>query len=148
MAYTITFEKNPKASDVQVLGDGIIEFAKQETQHTPMAFFAYFIRDDDTQSRGGCNGSTLYGCLYIDQLWVETSLRGQDYGTRLVNAALAFGSEKHCTFATVNTMSWEALGFYQKLGFEVEFQRTGFEHNAVFYFLRKSLTPVSYPQNL
>lgn len=147
MLHPITFEPNPKAEDIQVLGNGIIAYAKQKTKHTPMEFFAFFVRDAQQKIIGGCNGSTLYGCLYIDQLWVDESIRQQGYGRHLVNAALAFGVEKHCSFATVNTMSWEALGFYQKLGFEIEFQRTGFEHGSIFYFLRKSLAPVHKQHN-
>jgi GNAT superfamily N-acetyltransferase len=41
-------------------------------------------------------------------------------------------------------MDWEALGFYQKLGFKIEFQRAGFHKNSIFYFLRKeSVKPAS-----
>jgi ribosomal protein S18 acetylase RimI-like enzyme len=46
---------------------------------------------------------------------------------------------KNCLFLTVNTMHWEALNFYKKLGYVVEFQRNGFDKNGVFYFLRKDL---------
>jgi ribosomal protein S18 acetylase RimI-like enzyme len=41
------------------------------------------------------------------------------------------------TFSTVNTMDWEALDFYKKLGYEVEFERHGFLKDSIFYFLRK-----------
>ena len=37
-------------------------------------------------------------------------------------------------------MDWEALAFYQKLGYEIEFERHGFAKNSIFYFLRKPLT--------
>ena len=50
-----------------------------------------------------------------------------------------FGKEKGCTFATVNTMDWEALGFYKRQGFTIEFERHGFKKESVFYFLRKPL---------
>ncbi len=58
-------------------------------------------------------------------------------------------TEKHaietgCTFLTVNTMDWEALDFYKKLGYYVEVERHGFEKNSIFYFLRKDL-PTSSP---
>jgi hypothetical protein len=36
-------------------------------------------------------------------------------------------------------MDWEALPFYQKLGYEVEFTREGFQKNSKMYFLRKEL---------
>ena len=81
----------------------------------------------------------MYGCLHIDQLWVSPTLRSQGYGRQLMTKALEFGVAKQCSFATVNTMDWEALEFYQKLGFEIEFKRTGFDHQSIFYFLRKSL---------
>ena len=51
---------------------------------------------------------------------------------------LAKGSQ--CQFITVNTFEWEALNFYKKLGFYVEFARYGFDKDSVFYFLRKDLT--------
>ena len=40
-------------------------------------------------------------------------------------------------------MSWEALGFYQKVGFRIEFERHGFLHDSIFYFLRKDFVDVN-----
>jgi hypothetical protein len=37
------------------------------------------------------------------------------------------------------TFEWEALDFYKKLGYYVEFARHGFDKDSVFYFLRKDL---------
>ena len=139
MPFNITFDPNPSAEDVQVLGDGIMANAKQQQGLDPLQFFAFFVRDEQNKIIGGCNGSTLHGGLYIDQLWVDESIRLQHYGTQLMRAAEQFGKEKGCSFATVNTMNWEAPEFYKKLGFEVEFVRHGFMHGATFYFLRKSL---------
>lgn len=139
MTYKIVYEKNPHADDIQVLGDGTIEYAIQQRGHKPMEFFAFFIRDANNKILGGCNGCNLYGCLYIDQLWVTESLRGQGYGIKLMQAAEKFGQEQGCGFATVNTFDWEALDFYKKQGFQVEFERHGFNKGSVFYFLRKEL---------
>ena len=75
---------------------------------------------------GGCNGMIYYGCLYVDQLWVDESLRGQGYGTQLMQVAETLGKTRGCLFATVNTMDWEGLEFYKKLGYQIEFTRRGF----------------------
>ena len=48
-----------------------------------------------------------------------------------------FGRSKGCNFAAVNTMNWEALEFYKKLGYHIEFERHGFFKDSIFYFLRK-----------
>jgi ribosomal protein S18 acetylase RimI-like enzyme len=42
-------------------------------------------------------------------------------------------------FVTLTTMDWEALPFYRKLGYEVEFVREGYEKNSKMYALRKNL---------
>ncbi len=139
MHYPITFEANPSQDDIQCLYNGISAHAKHQKGIRPLDFFAYFVRDQKNNILGGCNGNTLYGCLYIDSLWVADSLRGKGYGTKLVRAAEQYGLEHGCTFAAVNTMDWEALGFYKKLGFEIEFERHGFIQDSIFYFLRKSL---------
>lgn len=137
--YEIKQELNPSPNDIAILGRHIMDYAKQQRGFEHIDFFAFFIRDDNSTILGGCNGSTLYGCLYIDQLWVTESLRSHGYGSKLVLAAEAFGRQHECTFATVNTMSWEAINFYKKLGYYVEFERHGFLKDAVFYFLRKEL---------
>lgn len=138
MTYQLSFESNPNQEDIQVLGNAIMKQATQKKGFNPLDFFSFFIRNADNTIVGGCNGCALYGCLYIDQLWVSDLLRKQGWGAALIEAALQYGKENGCTFATVNTFDWEALGFYQKLGFKIEFERHGFLKDSVFYFLRKN----------
>lgn len=139
MTYKIDYEANPTSENIQVLGDGIINYAVQQKGHKPMEFFAFFVRDENNQIHGGCNCAMLYGCLYVDSLWLTESLRKKGYGTQLMLSAEKYGKEHGCTFACVNTMDWEALDFYKKLNYQIEFERHGFEKNSVFYFLRKDL---------
>ncbi|MFA6303927.1 MAG: GNAT family N-acetyltransferase [Legionella sp.] len=137
LAYQLSLEINPAQEDIQVLGDAIMQQASEKKGFERIDFFAIFIRDSLNNIIAGCNGNTLYGCLYIDQLWVSDTYRSQGLGTKLVEAAIKYGKDKTCTFAAVNTMDWEALGFYQKCGFKIEFERHGFHKGSVFYFLRK-----------
>jgi|GEM_PF-4248608 len=87
MNYRISYEQNPKPEDIQILNDGISEQAKQKKEMNPLGFFAFFIRDENEKIIGGCNACNLYGCLYIDQLWLEKSLRGKGYGKQLMQKA-------------------------------------------------------------
>ena len=57
-----------------------------------------------------------------------------------MQSAVELAKNKKCLFVAVNTMHWEALDFYKKLGFYIEHERHGFEKNAIFYFLRKNLS--------
>lgn len=53
--------------------------------------------------------------------------------------ALEYGKLRGCRFAFVETMSFQAPEFYQKLGFSIDFKREGFDAGASFYYLRKIL---------
>ncbi|MFI4938538.1 MAG: GNAT family N-acetyltransferase [Candidatus Berkiellales bacterium] len=139
MSYEITFVENPDPKDVQVLNEGIMAYAKQIKGFGPMRFFCFFIRDKNNQIVGGCNCDMFYGCFYIGSLWVSELMRGQGYGTRLMLSAEELAKEQNCNFIAVNTMNWEALDFYKKLGYLVEFERKGYIGNSIFYFLRKDL---------
>ena len=139
MTYTICYTSDPKHEDIQILYDGLKDHMIAQRDLKPISFFGYFIRDDGGKVVGGCNGCFLYGCLVVDTLWVAESLRGQGYGTKLMQAAERLGVEGGCRFMTVNTMDWEALDFYKKLGFNIEFERKGFDKGSIFYFLRKEL---------
>lgn len=139
MKYTISYEANPTHEDLQKISEGITDNAQKQRGFSPIETFAFFIRDDHHQAKGGCTGLIYYGCLHIGQLWIDEHLRNQDYGTALMQKAEKFGKEKNCQFVTVSTMDWEALGFYQKLGFHLEFERHGYPKNSVFCYLRKAL---------
>lgn len=145
MQYTINYEENPNPDDVQMLGNAIMENASQKKGMKELDFFAFLIRNEEGQIVGGCNGCNLYGCLFVDQIWVAERLRGKGYGTKLMQATESFGKKSGCNFMTVNTFDWEALNFYKKLGFYVEFERRGFDKNSIFYFLRKNLGEACNP---
>jgi ribosomal protein S18 acetylase RimI-like enzyme len=58
---------------------------------------------------------------------------------KLIHAAEELALERKSTFMTVSTMNWEALPFYQKFGYEIEFVREGFEKDSKMFSLRKNL---------
>jgi ribosomal protein S18 acetylase RimI-like enzyme len=139
MSYQISYEKNPQSDDIQILNDGIMAQARQKKGMKQLDFFAFFLRDDDGRIVGGCAGDNMYGGLFVGQLWVSDHLRGKGYGTQLMQKAETLANESRCSFIAVNTFDWEALDFYKKLGFYVEFERKGFDKNSIFYFLRKDM---------
>ena len=67
---------------------------------------------------GGVYGKLLIGnCLSVDILWMNEKFRGQGYATKLMetleNAAKKLGSH----LSMVDTFDFQALGFYQKIGY-------------------------------
>ena len=82
----------------------------------------------------------FWGALNVKYVYVEDAFRGHGLATRLMERALTFGRENKCPFAFVATMSFQALGFYQKMGFQLEFTRSGYSHDTLLHYLRKNLS--------
>lgn len=94
---------------------------------------------DETSLKGSATGFILYGALYTDMLFVEKDLWGLGYGTKIMHLAESLGSQRGCSFALVNTFDFEALEFYKKIGYYIEFTREGFDKGCKMYMLRKHL---------
>lgn len=139
MIYKIIYDSNPQPADTKIIWENISENAKIKRNFPSGKPFAFYIKDELNQIKGGCSGYIYYGCFYVDLLSVELSLRGKQYGTQLMNEAEKLAHENDCNFIAVNTMDFEALGFYKKLGYNVEFERHGFDKNSIMYFLKKDL---------
>lgn len=100
----------------------------------------YFIEDENTQRIAVIVGYLLYGSLLIDMLWVQKEHQRKGIGSKLISTLESYAVLQGATFAIVNTMEWwEAVPFYQSLGYEIEFVRHGYTNNAKQYSLRKNL---------
>lgn len=139
MNYHFEYHKEPIQEDELVLFEGITAEAAIKKKMNPITPFGIFIKDSQGTVLGGINGFSCYGCLYVDMLWLKDELRQKGLGIKLMNEAEKIGRERKCSFSTVDTMDWEALSFYQKLGYSIEFVRKGFEHDSSMYMLRKEL---------
>lgn len=124
----------------EILYQGICEFAFQTKGLPPIQPFSIFIKDTGRKVLGGVSGVAFYGSLYVDSLWVDQTLRKRGWGTKLMLETEKIGRERGARFITLNTMDWEALPFYQKLGYSIEFVREGYDKDSKMFMLRKSLS--------
>ncbi len=136
--YYFEYQKDPEQKDLMILQEGInadaVEYGMQRIHP-----FGIFIKDFDEKVAGGIYGHYLYGCVQIEMLWVAKELRHKEWGLKLMREAEAIARERKCRFATVNTMEWEALSFYQKIGYQIEFTREGYDKQSKMYYLRKKI---------
>jgi GrpB-like predicted nucleotidyltransferase (UPF0157 family)/ribosomal protein S18 acetylase RimI-like enzyme len=98
-----------------------------------------FTRDDTGTIIGGLTGKTYWRYLDIAFLWVEEKHRGRGLATQLMAAAEAESRRRGCDHALLDTLSFQALGFYRKLGY-TEFGRlSGFSGKHDRHYLYKVL---------
>ena len=78
-----------------------------------------FLKDDAGQTIGGLWGRSAYEWLFIELLFVPEELRGQGLGTALLRQAEQIARERNCTGVWLDTFDFQALPFYQKLGYTI-----------------------------
>jgi GNAT superfamily N-acetyltransferase len=77
------------------------------------------VRDDKGDLIGGLIGETLWNALVVNVLWVRGDHRKRGYGTALMERAEQIARERGCELLFLNTMTFQAPGFYTKLGYKV-----------------------------
>src|SRR5215831_6203706 len=135
----LTLESHPKQEDVQFLEDRLHEYNDAQTGITDGQLLALFIRAAQHTIQAGLAGWTWGGCCYIRYLWVHADLRGQGYGTRLMQAAEQEAAARGCHQVLLDTHSFQAPAFYQHLGYEVFAVLDEYPRHHQNYYLRKRL---------
>ncbi|MEM7277771.1 MAG: GNAT family N-acetyltransferase [Pseudomonadota bacterium] len=82
----------------------------------------WLVRDEQNAITAVLTADVLWDWMYIDELWVSSSLRGEGLGTRLMRLAEKFANERSLQGVWLWTQSWQAEQFYSQLGY-VEFTR-------------------------
>ena len=99
----------------------------------------FVLRADRGDVLGGLLGQLWGGWLQVTHLWITEGARGAGYGTRLVNDAESYARSRGAIGATVETHSFQARPFYERLGYEVFARLEGYPPGHVRFYLRKAL---------
>ena len=82
--------------------------------------FGFSIYDDDDKLIGGAVmrvDNTNWA--YIEHVYIDESCRGRDLGRKLFSKIEEVARERSCFGLRLNTLSFQARPFYEKIGFEV-----------------------------
>ena len=139
-AESLIIETQPARQDVEFLENQINAFNIAQTGIAFGGWLTCFVRDDQGKIVAGLHGYVWGDCCQIETLWVFAGLRGQGYGTRLLQAAEQEALRRGCTLAVLDTFSFQAPEFYRKQGYEVAgvvdgYPRPPYQH----FYLQKRL---------
>jgi ribosomal protein S18 acetylase RimI-like enzyme len=98
-----------------------------------------FARGDGGAIIGGVCGRTSWNYLEVLFLWVDEAQRRTGLASSLMAAAEAEARKRGCGHAQVDTFSFQALGFYQKLGYREFGRLEGYPDDHRRHYLHKSL---------
>ncbi|MCS6097797.1 GNAT family N-acetyltransferase [Shewanella baltica] len=91
--------------------------------------FAFTLSDQNGEIFGILNAYTAYSEIYIEDLWVNESLRRMGHGKQLVQALENHFKGKGYNNINLVTNEFQSPDFYKKCGYDVEFIRINKENN-------------------
>jgi ribosomal protein S18 acetylase RimI-like enzyme len=115
--------------------------AHNESQAGPSGYrpLVVQLRDAAGQVVGGAWGYTAYGWMFIQLLVVPEAARGRGLGERVMREAEAEALARGCHGAWVDTHSFQAPGFYARLGYETFGELPDYPPPFKRHFFRKRL---------
>lgn len=133
----IVLEPNPMDADIHTLKHSLVKINNQHAEPENWQALVLYIRDAAGGIVGGLLRYTRWRWLYVENLWAGESLRGLGYRQQLMRAAEQEARARDCHHAFLDTFSFQARGFHQKLGYETFGQLDDYPPGRVKYFLQK-----------
>ena len=99
----------------------------------------FVVRGERGDVLGGLLGQFWGGWLQVTALWVSASVRGKGFGSRLLLDAEAYARARGAVGSTLETYSFQARPFYERLGYELCGTIDSYPPGHAKFFLRKSL---------
>jgi GNAT superfamily N-acetyltransferase len=113
---SVSVERTIGKTKKAVLG-GLIGYNAEKMGKHKHKRLAISLREGD-EIVGGIVGEVWAGVLFIQLFWMAPELRGKDYGTKLIRAIEDEARRFGATRSYLDTMSFQAPGFYRKSGYE------------------------------
>ena len=110
-------ETKPSPAMLQFLQEQIYQHNIRETGFDDFLPLAIFVPDSQNNLIAGLSGYTWGGCCEVNFLWVHPHYRHQSYGRRLLQAAEQEAVQRECHLVILDSYSFQAPNFYQKLGY-------------------------------
>ncbi|CAI0811597.1 GNAT family N-acetyltransferase [Serratia liquefaciens] len=102
----------------------------------PLGIYA---RDIAGQVVAGLTGETWGNWLSVEWLWVADSQRGSGLGRKVLLAAEREAKARGCRYVRLDTFSFQARPFYEKLGYQLQMTLQNYPVEHECYFLTKTL---------
>ncbi|MBS0924702.1 GNAT family N-acetyltransferase [Providencia sp. JGM181] len=115
MKVTVTHDITPE--DKEELFTGLRSYNRSFLQNSYFGQLGVYSKDENGIMQGGLLASIKGRWLCIDYLWVDESMRKNGLGSQLMHVAEEESKKLGCHNALVDTFSFQALPFYEKLGY-------------------------------
>ena len=136
----IVKEENPSTDDEHLLAEALKEYGRGEIGGKEPDRIGVFLRTSKEKTIGGVIGRIIVGRLYISHLWVSEELRGQGYGSQLLESIESEAQAHGCLQIILDTLNPKSVPFYKKNGYHILTEIPDFIVGFSKYYFRKNLT--------
>jgi ribosomal protein S18 acetylase RimI-like enzyme len=113
----IVREKRNAGAVAKRVRRGLIAYNTEKAGNPEYRALVLSARDANGRLVGGLCGQLYWNALYIELLWVEDGARRGGAGRRLMLEAERLARRARKELIYLNTYSFQAPGFYRRLGF-------------------------------
>lgn len=133
----------PAVADVQALLAGLVAYNRVHVEDRPewaWEGLGVFARHSGSgRLVAGADGHTGWSWLFVSHLWVTQDLRGGGVGRLVMGELEEAARARGCTGAWLDTFSFQARGFYERIGYRQFGELTGFPPGHTRHFMAKRL---------
>lgn len=109
---------------------------REKAENIPLGLY---YEDETGKKLAGLTGKTFGNWLCIDYLFVSENLRNQGIGSKMIISAENEARNRGCQYAFVDTFSFQAPAFYEKLGYRCVFSLPNYPYTEERHYYMKEL---------
>ena len=130
----------PTGDDVEAVLAALVESEKAAGRDAGYQPYSILLRDSpDAPVHGGLYGYVLFDWLFIQYVAVPLDRQGQGIGGQLMRQAEAWARQRGLVGMWLDTFSFQARPFYERLGFSAVGEIGDHPRGASRFFLAKRL---------
>lgn len=130
---------NPPQSLVDFLENKIDQFNLEHWEVKERHPLAVQLKDAQGNIIAGAAARSFGKWLLLDNLWVDDSLRGKNVGSNILHKIEEAGKSRGCETCLLDTLNFQAMPFYRKHGYEVQWVQENYPESGSKYFMTKTL---------
>lgn len=142
-SHVVAVEAEPNELNMNPIVVGLTMFNAAQAGGEIPQYLLISVRDAEGEIVGGLVGASYLGWLQVHAVWLPEELRGSRYGSTLMHEAEQEAVRRGCPRVFLETLSFQALPFYEKLGYSVFSRLPDFPPGGARYALTKSLSAPS-----
>ena len=137
MNFRITNDGNQ--SDIEEIHNMLRSYNLSKREKSENIPVGVYYEDETGKKLAGLTGKTFGNWLCINYLFVSENLRNQGIGSKIIISAENEAKDRGCKYVFVDTFSFQAPAFYEKLGYKCVFSLTNYPYTEKRHYYIKEL---------